>query len=278
MSEPSTVPAPTQIEDGIWVLRHGHVEGNTGIVVGSRGACVIDTGPDAVHGERITSLVQQLDVPIIAVVHTHDHWDHVSGELRDVPEVFGHRAASPNPGLGGVTSPTPTPTVTFEHTVGLSLGDRSISLIPTPGHSSDSVSVLVDGRVLFGGDTIVEAIPPVFRDGGSSIALQRTIRRLRDLIIEPVLVPGHGEMVSGGDATELLTWLDHYIEQCRLAVAPSDILTLEDAELAAPIEQHLGPHLDSNRHHMTWRHRLTLHTLLSEMGRVSDTLVPPVSR
>ena len=63
---------------------------------------------------------------------------------------------------------------------------------PCPG--ARCARVVEDG-VLFGGDTLVTAIPPVFADGHSTI-LERTLRRLADIDVE-VAVPGHGRPVRG---------------------------------------------------------------------------------
>src|SRR5690349_8168444 len=70
-----------EIADRVWVARHDYLNVNVGIVGGSRGLLVIDT---LWSEESARSLAARLPDEVVAVVNTHDHWDHVLGNA-----VFG---------------------------------------------------------------------------------------------------------------------------------------------------------------------------------------------
>jgi glyoxylase-like metal-dependent hydrolase (beta-lactamase superfamily II) len=92
-----------------------------------------------------------------------------------------------------------------------------LEAIPAPGHSPDSVcfysplaKFLICGDVLFQANTGRVDLP-----GGSAEQLKRSIEALSKLEIE-YLLPGHGDIVAGGDAVKqnfqyirenVLSWL-----------------------------------------------------------------------
>ncbi|MFH1038137.1 MAG: MBL fold metallo-hydrolase [PVC group bacterium] len=102
--------------------------------------------------------------------NTHSHFDHTSGN-RGLAAEFGVRAV---PSSGGER---------------FSLGDDVIEVIPTPGHTPDSVSFRHNGWVITG-DTLFIA-----NAGNCSSGLLRAFReslaRLLALPDETVIYPGH---------------------------------------------------------------------------------------
>ena len=82
----------------------------------------------------------------------------------------------------------------------LSLGETEIELIPSPGHSPESVcyylrkeKILICGDVLFNQNTGRVDLP-----GGSADQLKQSIERLSKLDVE-YLLPGHMDIVTGAD-------------------------------------------------------------------------------
>jgi glyoxylase-like metal-dependent hydrolase (beta-lactamase superfamily II) len=138
---------------------------------------VVDPGPDdAGHLERVrTAAGGRLE----GVVLTHGHADHAAGGEALGPPVS-------RPADGQRTGP-------FE-------------AIATPGHSPDSVCLLLDG-ICFTGDTVLgEGSVFISPDEGSLSAYLASLRRLSELDLE-VLCPGHGPYVWEPRAK-----LDEYIE------------------------------------------------------------------
>jgi glyoxylase-like metal-dependent hydrolase (beta-lactamase superfamily II) len=132
------------------------------------------------------------------VVLTHGHSDHSEGAER-----LG--APVTKPGNGEEVGP--------------------FRALATPGHSPDSVSLLL-GRVCFTGDTVLGSgsvfIPP---GEGSLTAYLDSLRRLRELELE-VLCPGHGPYVRD-PAAKLDEYLSHRLDRERRLKAALETGTLD---------------------------------------------------
>jgi glyoxylase-like metal-dependent hydrolase (beta-lactamase superfamily II) len=85
----TTPPAPPTVEDvapGVWliqglVLRNRQPDGNTVIFQAPRGLIVMDTGRHPWHRQAILDFAEAGQQPIVAVVNSHWHLDHVSGNI-----------------------------------------------------------------------------------------------------------------------------------------------------------------------------------------------------
>ncbi len=266
------------IAPGVLVLRHGHVEGNTGVVVGTEAAVVIDTGPGPDHGALISSALLKLNVPCKGTILTHGHWDHVLGggfgagtyahvgttglmeaSLSDMARITGRSQRE-------IEASLPWPTDTFIEGASIDLGSRSVELIATPGHSPDSVCVFVpDCGVMFGGDTVVTCIPPVFRDG-NSLQLEGTLATLARMPGISTIVPGHGGLAEGEGVIETLQWAQSYIDSLRSALSLMNPATERTLFGTLSYDKYIGGRFDRNLYRMEWRHELTIRSLLAEGG------------
>jgi glyoxylase-like metal-dependent hydrolase (beta-lactamase superfamily II) len=79
-----TVGAPEAVAPDIWLipgsLTPGHQpDGNTVVIDGPRGLVVLDTGRHATHTDAILAFAKTRERPIVAIVNSHWHLDHVSG-------------------------------------------------------------------------------------------------------------------------------------------------------------------------------------------------------
>ena len=126
---------------------------------------------------------------IEGVVLTHSHADHSeAAELFEAP----------------VTLPTDSDSI------------GPFQAIATPGHSADSVCLLM-GRVCFTGDTVLGEGSVFIAPGeGSLSAYLDSLRRLRSLDLE-VLCPGHGPYVWD-PAAKLDEYISHRLERERRLV------------------------------------------------------------
>src|SRR5580704_19324584 len=72
----------------VWIFRNIV---NSAVVVGEKGACVIDTQVNRASARRLLGLAKQAigAKPILFVVNTHYHWDHTNGN-----EVFAAAGAT----------------------------------------------------------------------------------------------------------------------------------------------------------------------------------------
>jgi glyoxylase-like metal-dependent hydrolase (beta-lactamase superfamily II) len=181
-------------------------------IVGSertREAIVIDPGADP---ERISSRLGELDLRLTLVVITHAHWDHVNaaGALSGIPgaPVAMHPADGHILGLApevtrertGVRGPEP-PSIGRALAEGdeLSIGDVSLRVLHTPGHSPGSICLLGDG-ILFSGDTLMTGwVGRTDRPGGDQQAIRSSLwDRLLYLPDETAVYAGHLEPTTIG--------------------------------------------------------------------------------
>lgn len=77
-------PIARQLADGVWwipgsALANRQPDGNTVVLEGPDGLVVLDTGRHRWHREAILALAQSRKAPIAAIVNSHWHLDHVSG-------------------------------------------------------------------------------------------------------------------------------------------------------------------------------------------------------
>jgi glyoxylase-like metal-dependent hydrolase (beta-lactamase superfamily II) len=88
------------------------------------------------------------------------------------------------------------------------IGAAVIEAIPTPGHSADHLSYLVETgkeRVLVGGDALFEGGTIILQDTWDSTVPEscRTIETIASLAPDHIL-PGHGPALIGADAAHAL--------------------------------------------------------------------------
>jgi glyoxylase-like metal-dependent hydrolase (beta-lactamase superfamily II) len=150
------------------------------------GVLAIDPGPD--DDQHLRSIGQ---VRFITV--THSHHDHVEG----VPRLIELTGAGELPAdhIGAVI--------------------EGATALPTPGHTSDSVSFLVDrggDRVIFTGDTILGRGSSVVMwpdgDVGAYLESLKTLSELEDVTV----LPGHGPILP--DCAAAAKWLlQHRLER-----------------------------------------------------------------
>jgi glyoxylase-like metal-dependent hydrolase (beta-lactamase superfamily II) len=77
-------PAPLEVVPGVWTIPGGILpnhepDGNSVIFDAPRGLIVVDTGRHLWHREAILLLARTQQKPIIAIINSHWHLDHVSG-------------------------------------------------------------------------------------------------------------------------------------------------------------------------------------------------------
>lgn len=269
---------PGEAGPGVIVVGTQVANGKAGVIAGRDVALAVDAGIDDEEGRAVLDAAESLGRPAVELVITHGHADHVLGTtvFRGLPiharaEVSGHmRAQLPafadrageEPAALEARLGWPTHPFEVEHTI--DLGGRVVRLLDTPGHAPGAICVYdSEAEVLFGGDTVVTAIPPAFSDG-DAVVLERTLRELAALPIE-VLIPGHGDVVLGRSAARAaIEWSADYLARCLAHV--DRYAGINEAEMVAlaPFEGFVGDHLPRDRFRMEWRHEQTLRTMRAQ--------------
>jgi glyoxylase-like metal-dependent hydrolase (beta-lactamase superfamily II) len=152
-------------------------------------AIVVDPAPDPTP---YLSLAASLGVEITQVVETHVHADHVSGARALVARTGAALRLSPAALARGLRD------------AGQPLGDGQpvplpgshVHALALPGHTSESMGLLVEGRALLGGDSLFAdgVARPDLEAGGRGA--EHAARRLHRTL--------HGRILPLGDAVQLL--------------------------------------------------------------------------
>jgi len=212
---------------------------------------VIDTLPFPEETMVMRDFIEQeLQVPVRYVVNTHYHADHTWGNyLFSGAKVIGHslchkllkekgipaleRGQENNPSLRSVRIVLPH--VTFdEGELLIRVGKKTLKLFPLPGHTVDSIAVMVEeDRVLFSGDTMM-AVPYIV-DGDIDVSIE-SLNKIPTLGLENV-VQGHGDIVLRGEVEQVVKDDIDYLNELRKVVRkaakrkyPLDLLEEVDIE------------------------------------------------
>lgn len=149
---------------------------------GSRTALVIDPRLDQV--DAILEAMTARGIRLTYVLDTHTHADHLSGvrslAQRTGATVLAHVASKLKRPARRVTNGT-----TFE------LGSRTVTVIGAPGHTPDSIAILVDGHLFTGDALFAGGAGRTDFMGGSASDLFDTFRVFEALPDDTVVHPGH---------------------------------------------------------------------------------------
>jgi glyoxylase-like metal-dependent hydrolase (beta-lactamase superfamily II) len=209
---------------------------NTWVIAepGSTAVVVVDPGPEHEdHLRRVLAVASAGDRRVALTVLTHGHPDHAEGAARfaamtGAPVMAldpAHRLGSEGLTAGDV----------------LTAGGCELRVVGTPGHSADSVSLLLaaDSALLTGDTVLGRGTTVIAQDGGLGDYL-RTLDELRSLAASAglrVLLPGHGPVLADPAGV-----LDYYIahrqerlDQIRAALAagartPAEIVDMVYAD------------------------------------------------
>jgi glyoxylase-like metal-dependent hydrolase (beta-lactamase superfamily II) len=224
--------ATRKISEHVYVIPDPGTGGipNVGIVVGTRGMLVIDTGLGPRNGLTVLREAGKIGQrPDLYLVTTHVHPEHDLGasafppstrmirsedQLRDIDE-FGLETAR------SFASRTPLmaqllegqqfreANVTFDKEHMLDLGGVQVRLMAIGGgtHTRGDTAIFVEtDKVLFSGDVVMASFPAFASSDATVSAWLAALDRLEAL--QPTsIVPSHGPM---GDLVMLRTWREYF--------------------------------------------------------------------
>jgi hydroxyacylglutathione hydrolase len=199
---------------------------------------------DPLDHKRINNLALEHNYTITKIVNTHDHHDHIEGNLPLLEnwdaEVLAHHQASHIPGF--TTGVFPGDNINF--------GDQNLVALDTPGHTLAHICLLFtddqanpeQAPAFFSGDTLFNAGAGNCHNGGDVNLLYETfVNQIYNLDDGTRLYPGH----------------DYLINNCQFT------LDREPDNVAAKLLlEQLKPHDPNNPHITTLGEEKTINSFL----------------
>lgn len=208
-----------EVADGVFQRRYQPLDISVCVVRGGEGLVVVDTRSSPQQADEVRADLRELgDLPVVAVVNTHAHFDHTFGNQRftGLP-IYGHRLVPAH--LDAYEAPmlarwvaereepveewaaveiTP-PTVLVGDAYRLEVGERTVELLHLGrGHTdNDLVLHVPDASAWLVGDLVEESGPPMYGSGCFPLEWPATCATLADGVdLSEVVVPGHGRPVD----------------------------------------------------------------------------------
>jgi len=170
--------------EGIYQLKVGNMANFTYIIsdIQTRLAAIVDPSWDL---QEIFQLLTEKKLKAKHIINTHSHFDHVFGN-DEVAKVTGATVIQHS------NSQLSKDISVAENDVVL-IGSVSLKVLHTPGHSKDSICLIIDKEAVFTGDTLfVGAVGRIDLPGGNPkemyLSLYRKVSVLEDQL---TVYPGH---------------------------------------------------------------------------------------
>lgn len=223
----------TEVAERVWVVRHPWTDVNVTAIEGERGLLLVDThSGDASFTEVLEAVRRATRAPLVEVVNTHAHHDHVLGNAAARREggeglvVTAHegvldafatdlparqeqaRHSGEERGAEVADAELSPPDRTFSSVTVVDLGDRAVELVhPGRGHTSgDLVCRLLEPGgtdLLVAGDLVEESGPPSWGPDSHPMEWPLSLDLVIGLVSDrTVVVPGHGAPVDLDFLTE----------------------------------------------------------------------------
>jgi len=171
-------------------------------------AAVIDPGGNV---DRILALLKAKNLATEVIINTHGHFDHIGGnrklQLETGAPLMIHGADRPllqrsgeHAALFGLTTDSsPEPTRELEDGEQIPVGELTLTVIHTPGHSPGGICLYVENILVVGDTLFAGSIGRTDLAGGDHNQLIRSIReRLLVLPDATRVYPGHGPQTTIG--------------------------------------------------------------------------------
>ncbi len=217
-----------QIGQGVYAAvspDHSKAGSNAGFIVGSNGVLVVDTFETTDAAKELLADIRKVtNLPIRYVVNTHYHLDHTGGNAvfaeagatiiaqRNVyswlrTENLKFFGPSPKPEQNAQVESLVLPDILYSDAVDLYLGTRLIQVRYMLGHTGgDSVVIMPDANVVFGGDLIWQKHLPNLIDASTGPWIQ-TLDKLLQEHPSATFVSGHGDLATPADVSDFRGYL-----------------------------------------------------------------------
>ncbi|MBI2187241.1 MAG: MBL fold metallo-hydrolase [Acidobacteria bacterium] len=236
--QPSTAAIQVEkLRDNLFVLRGGG--GNTTVFVQANGVTVVDTKNPGWGQPLITKIKELTNKPVMTIVNTHTHGDHVSGNVdfaQNVDVVTHENTAANMKAMRPVTSIPNPPVNVFAQHGGHGLPKRTFKETMTLGNGNDRVDLHYFGRGHTNGDAWV-VFPAVrvmsagdifsgknlplldYNNGGSGAEIGDSLMKAYTATMKQVdsIVPGHSTTMTPNDLREYAEFNRDFLNGIREA-------------------------------------------------------------
>lgn len=216
-----------KVGDGVYAAigaDGGKAGSNAGFIVGSNGVVVVDTFEDpAPARDLLVEIKKVTELPIRFVVNTHYHLDHTGGNAvfaQTGATILAHRNLrgwlrtenlkffrDPKPEQKAMVEALVLPDEVYSDAVDIYLGTRKIQVRYMLGHTGgDSVVIVPDANVVFGGDLVWQKHLPNLIDATTSEWVKTLDKLLADHSTA-TFVSGHGDVATVSDVRDFHDYL-----------------------------------------------------------------------
>lgn len=178
---------------------------NCYVVHSGREAIIVDPGGEA---PEILDYLAAHELQVVALVNTHGHADHIGGnhwfqEKTGAP-VWIHRLDAPYLADESLnlaryvrqSFPAVKPGRLLEDGDEIVLGEKTITVLHTPGHTPGGISLYWEGHLITGDTLFRESVGRTDLPGGDGSVLRESLIKLGRLPLDTVVYPGHGEATT----------------------------------------------------------------------------------
>ena len=164
-------------------------------------AVIVDPGQAS---EEVLGFIQGKGLKVLAIINTHGHGDHIAGnswfmEKTQAPlwihELEEPYLSDPELHLGPLIR-MDFPTVEADRLLKdgdtITIGDQSLQVLHTPGHSPGGIALYGSGFLLSGDTLFKSSVGRWDLPQGDQSILQQSLIRLARLPLDTVVYPGHG--------------------------------------------------------------------------------------
>lgn len=160
-------------------------------------AAVVDPGDEA---RKIIDEVGKTGAKVKFIINTHNHFDHIgaNGELK---KKFNAKIM-----IHGKDDTISADSCFKEGDI-ISVGNESLKVVETPGHTAGGVCLFCNGFVISGDTLFDQGVGRVDLPGGSIADMRASLAKLEKMIPPGTKIyPGHGEIFTF-EKGEIQKWI-----------------------------------------------------------------------